>query len=451
MIYLKKEGYMNNWQEEYKRKTISAEEAVGFVKSGDLVVFTAGREAHAIGLALAARLGELKNVKVMVPTPGYDFGWYDPGWEESFDVTIMMPTAVCQQAVDERRCDYNFGTLLPFAFRETEQEADVLLTELSPPDEKGFCSFGQSLWNKKRHIKNAKVVIAEVNKNLIRTHGDNFVHVSEIDYFVEHVSSGGAPGMGSLAGREKKEPEPNLKDIAGYVSQLIKDRDTIQIGVGRTTEPLVMLGLLDGKHDLGWHSEATPPGVISLIREGVINGKYKTTNPDKVVVTTLGGGTKEEMEWASDNPIFWLVDVAYLEDIRVIASHDNMVAINNALAIDLTGQIGAEGLGTRQISVAGGQIPFVFGALLSQGGRSITVLPSTVRTKDGIVSRIMPTLPQGTPVTTLRNCAQYVVTEYGIADLWGKSVRDRCKELISITHPDFRQELRNEAKRLFWP
>ena len=442
---------MTEWQEEYKRKLISSEEAAQFVKSGDSVVFTAGREAHAIGLALAARFGELKNVKIFVPSPGYDFGWYDSGWEESFGVTIMIPAAVCQQAIDERRCDYNFGTLVPFSFREAEQEADVLLTEVSSPDKRGFCSFGQSLWNKKRHIKNAKLVIAEVNKNLIRTYGDNFVHVSQIDYFVEHIPSGGTPGTGSLAGREKKEPEPYLKDIAGYISQLIKDRDTLQIGVGRTTEPLVRFGLLDGKHDLGWHSQATPPEVISLVREGVINGKYKTINPEKVVVTSLGGGTREEMEWANDNPIFWLVNVAHLEDIRVIAAHDNMVAINNTLAIDLTGQIAAEGLGFQQISVAGGQIPFIFGALLSKGGRSITVLPSTAKTKDGIVSRIMPNLPPGTPITTLRNCAQYVVTEYGIADLWGKSVRNRCEELISIAHPDFRGELRKEARKLYWP
>ena len=440
-----------DWQEEYKRRFISADEAAKLVKSGDHVVFTAGREAFALGLMIAARKEELKGVKVFVPSPGYDFGWYDPGWEESFEITVMMPTGISQRVIDERRCDYNFGTLVPFGFRESEQEADVILTEISAPDEKGFCSFGQSLWNKKRHIKNAKLVIAEVNKNLIRTYGDNFIHVSEIDYFVEHIQSGGAPGMGSLAGREKKEPEPYIKDIAGYVSSLIKDRDTIQIGVGRTTEPLVMLGMLEGKHDLGLHSEATPPGVINLVREGIINGKYKTINPDKAVITSLGGGTREEMEWADSNPVFWLVDVGYLEDIKVIASHNNMVAINNALAIDLTGQIGAEGIGTRQISVAGGQIAFVFGALLSEGGRSITVIPSTAKTKDGIVSRIMPTLPQGTPITTLRYCTHYVVTEYGIADLRGKSVRNRCEELISITHPDFRAELRKEARKLYWP
>jgi len=438
-----------DWQEEYRRKLISAEQAASFVKSGDLVMFTAGREAHAIGLAIAARLRELKDVQVIAPTPGYDFGWYDPGWEESFQVTIMMPTATCQQAVDERRCDVNFGTMIPFQHLEGMRKADVLLTEVSPPDKRGFCSFGQSLWNKRRHIKQAHLVIAEVNKNLIRTHGDNYVHVSEIDYFVEHIPSGGAPGMGSLAGRKVKEPEPYLKDIAGYVSTLIRDRDTLQIGVGRTTEPLVELGLLNDKHDLGYHSEATPPGVITLVREGVINGEYKTINRRRVTVTSLGGGTREEMEWANNNPLFQLVDVNYLEDIRVIAAHDNMVAINNALSIDLSGQIASEALGTRIMSVAGGQIPFVFGALLSTGGRSITVLPSTAA--GGTISRIRPILEPGTAVTIPRNCAMYVVTEYGIANLWGKSLRQRASELISIAHPDHRAELKKEAERLFWP
>ena len=439
---------MKDWQEEYVRKQISAEEAANLVKSGDRVVFTAGREAFAIGLALVARKEELKGVKIWVPSPGYDFGWYDPGWEDSFDVTVMMPTATCQEAVDARRVDINFGALVPFYMLQDIMNPDVLLTEISPPDEKGFCSFGQSLWNKRKHVQEAKLVIAEVNKNLISTYGENFVHISEIDYFVEHISGGGAPGTGTLAGRAKKELEPYLKDIAGYVGELINDRDTIQIGVGRTTEPLVRLGMLDDKHDLGYHSEATPQGIITLVKKGVITGKYKSINPEKVIVTSLGGGTREEMEWAANNPMFHLVDVGYLEDIRVIAAHDNMVAINNALAIDFTGQIAAESLGTRILSVAGGQIPFVFGALLSKGGRSITVLPSTAR--GGAVSRIMPMLPQGTGVTIQRNCADHIVTEYGIARLYGKTVRQRTQELIAIAHPDFRAELREEAQKMFW-
>lgn len=440
---------MINWQEEYKKKTISADEAVSHVKSGDRVVFTPGREAFAIGLALAARKEELKGVRIFTPSPGFDFGWYDAGWSDSFEVTIIMPTAVCQDAVDARLIELNPGTLIPFEEGPHAPTPDVLLTEVSPPDERGFCSFGASVWNKRRVIKEAKLKIAEVNPNLIRTYGDNYVHISEIDYFVEHLSIGGAPGTGSLAGRAIKETEPYLYNVAQNVSGLIRDGDTIQIGVGRTTEPLVKLGIFKGRRDLGWHSEATPGGVISLVREGVINGSRKTLHPGKCVVTSLGGGTKEEMDWVTMNPLFMLVDVGYLEDIRVIAAHDNMVAINNALVIDLSGQIGAESIGYRFMAVAGGQIPFVYGATLSKGGRSITCLPSTAQ--GGKISRIVPTLPPGTVVTIQRNLTDNVVTEYGIAQLKGKTLRQRAQELINIAHPDFRAELKKEAEKLYWP
>lgn len=432
---------LEDWHEEYQRKFISAEEAAEMVKSGDTIVFTPGREAHAIGLAITARKNELRNVRVLVPTPGYDFGWYDEGWQDSFKVISAMPTATCQEAIDARRCDF---IPLPIA-SGLAPAPDVVLTEVSPPDEKGFCSFGQSVWNKKRQIREGKIVIAEVNKNLIRTYGDNFIHVSEIDYFVEHVSSGSAPAMGSLAGRTKRDPAPYLKDVAGYVSELINDGDTIQIGVGRTTEPLVLMGMLDGKHDIGYHSEATPPGVITLVKQGVINGSRKTINPGKVTVTSVGGGSKEEMEWAHNNPLFQLVEVDYLEDISVIAANDNMVAVNNALAIQLDGQITAESIGRRLLSAAGGQTAFVVGALMSKGGRSITVLPSTSRG----LSRIVSTFEPGTVVTIPRNLADYVVTEYGIARLRGKPLKERAQELIAIAHPDFRTDLRKEAAELF--
>ncbi|MFH2011110.1 MAG: acetyl-CoA hydrolase/transferase C-terminal domain-containing protein [Pseudomonadota bacterium] len=439
---------MEEWQKEFERKLVPAEEAAKKVKSGDKVVFTTGREAYAVGLAIAVRMGELKNVKIMVPTPSYDFGWYDEGWQDAFNISIIMPTATCQEAVDAKRIDVSLGTSIsmyrPIA---STVEADVVLTEVSPPDEKGFCSFGQSLWDKRAQIKLGKIVIAEVNKNLIRTHGDNYVHVSEIDYFVEHISSGAVPATGSLAGRALKGPQPYLKDIAKHVNGLINDRDTIQIGVGRTTEPLVKLGMLNGKKDLGIHSEATPPGIITLVKEGVITGEYKTTNQGKVVVTSLGGGSKEEMLWASNNPLFELVGVDYLNDIRVIASHDNMVAINNVLAVDFSGQSTAETLGEKRLSATGGQFPFVVGSLLSKGGRSIQVLPSTAN--GAKISRIMPRLPEGTTITTQYTCTDYLVTEYGVAHIWGTTSRERAKRLISIAHPDFRDELTAEASRMF--
>ena len=440
---------MLDWQEEYKKKLLTAEEAAKLVKSNGLVVFTPGREALAVGLAIAARKEELRGVKVVVNAPGYDFGWYDPGWEDSFSIRLSTPTAVCQEMIDEKRCDFDPSWLFPYPTETSASphDADIVITEVSSPDEKGFCSFGASLWTKKAYVKDAKLVIAEVNKNLIRTYGDNFIHISEIDYFVEHISSGGAPGTGSLAGRELKEPEPYLKDIAGYVSELIKDGDTLQVGVGRTTEPLVHLGMLNGKHDLGYHSEATPPGVITLVQKGVINGKYKTLNPRKVVVTSIGGSTREEMEWVNMNPLFCLVDVDYLEDVRVIAAHDNMKSINNILMLDLSGQITSETIGAKLLAGPGGQTAFVVGSQMSKGGQFIAVLPSTAQ--GGQASRIVPLLPEGTVVTVPRNLADIVVTEYGIARLRGKTLRERASELIGIAHPNFRAELKRAAQKLF--
>ena len=395
----------------------------------------------------AARLGELQGVKVALPSPGYDFGWYDEGWSDSFEITISWPTATVQDMLDQKRCDVNLPLIIPFS---TEGEPpDVLLTEVTPPDERGFCCFGASLWSKRQQIKHAKLTIAEVNDRLIRTHGDNYVHVSEIDFFVMHESRSGTPGTGSLGGRAVKEPPAYQKEIVKNVASLIKDGDTIQIGVGRTTEPLVKMGIFNGRNDIGIHSEATPPGIISLVRSGVINGKRKTVLPERVVVTSIGGGSKEEMEWVNDNPMFYLVDLLWLEDIRVIAQNDNMVAINNALAVDMTGQITAESIGPKLMSVAGGQIPFAFGALLSKGGRSITVLPSTAQ--DGKVSRIMPLLPTGTAITLQRNIADLIVTEYGIANMRHKTLRQRCEQLINVAHPNFREELWKEAKKLYWP
>jgi len=329
---------------------------------------------------------------------------------------------------------------------------DVLLTEVSSPDERGFCSFGASLWNKKRQVNQAKLVIAEVNDRLIRTYGENYIHVSEIDYLVEHVSTGSSMGGGSLLGKKaKKEPDKAQRDIAKHVGSIIRDGDCLQIGVGRSTEPLVQLGILDGKSDIGYQSEATVPGVIRLVREGVITGRYKTVRPNKTVVTSVGGDTREEVQWVHMNPLFELVDVDYLEDIRTIAAMDNMVTINQALAIDLVGQTTAESLGPKLFSGAGGQVPFQIGALLSKGGRAITVIPSTADTPQGKVSRIMPTLPEGTTVTIHKNCTDRIVTEYGVAELRGRSIRQKAEALIEVAHPDFRQELRATAKKMFWP
>jgi 4-hydroxybutyrate CoA-transferase len=442
---------MNDWRSEYERKLISAEEAAKFVKPGDTISFTLGREAYSIGLAIAARVGELKGVKVFQAFPGYDFGWYEEGWEEMFKITIYMPTAVSQAMVDGKRCDIEINDIFCWS-ESTGKESDIVITEVSPPDSHGFCSFGASLWNKREHVKKGRLVLAEVNDRLIRTFGDNYVHVSDIDYFVPHEATGAIVADGSLAGREIKEPEPFVKAITENISRLIKDGDTLQIGVGRVTEHLVQLGLLNGKQDIGWHSEATPTGVIRLVREGVINGKRKNFFPGKVIVTSLGGANKEDMDWVNYNPLFWLVDVGFLWDVRNIANNESMVAINQALSIDLSGQISSESIGYRIVSGSGGQTAFAYGALLSRGGRSVTVLPSTTKDRKGhMISRIVPAFEPGTAITVTRNSADHVVTEYGVARLRGKSLRKRAEELIAIAHPDFRAELRREATGIYGP
>jgi 4-hydroxybutyrate CoA-transferase len=438
-----------SWEEEYKRKLVTPEEAISRIKSGDRVVFVQGNEPQALGLTLASRLGELENVTLSVRTPGRDFGWYDAGWEISFNIEIGFPLPIVREAIAEKRCDIAIGSVgFKYHGDETKQ-ADAVLIELSPPDAHGFCSFGASVWTKKSELRAAKMVLAEVNKNLIRTYGENYVHVSEIDWFVEHTPSGRQPGSTDLLGRKQREASDSEKAIAGYVSTLVKDRDTVQIGVGSTSEWCATLGTFDDKRDMGWHSETTPRGIIRLIREGVFNGKYKTQHTGKALATACGGGSVEDMNWVNMNPLFELYPAEYVLDIRTIAANDNMVAINSAVSIDLTGQIAAESVGPRILSGAGGQTAFAIGSNLSAGGRNITVLTSTAG--DGKVSRITHMLEPGTIVTVPRIMADCIVTEYGIAKLKGKTQRQRAMELIDIAHPDFRAELKKEAEKLYWP
>ncbi|MDY6906707.1 MAG: acetyl-CoA hydrolase/transferase C-terminal domain-containing protein [Chloroflexota bacterium] len=437
---------MTDWQDDYKKKLVSAEEAVGHVKSGDRVFFTAGRQTQALGLALAARVGEVKGVRVLVPTPDRDFGWYDRGWEESFEITIGFGMPIVWEMMAERRCDMAVGGLT--GLEATDIDIDVVLVEVSPPDEHGFCSFGQSVWNKKEQVTAATLVLAEVNSRLIRTYGTNHVHVSEIDYFVEHTPSEKLPGRADLRGKAVSGPREEVKAIAGYLATLLRDGDTIEIGVGTTTEPLPQLGIFDGKVDLGWHSEHTPGKIVELIREGVFTGRYKTINRGKAVATAVGG-SRQDLEWVQMNPMFELHSVNYVNDVRTIASHDNMVAINNALTIDLTGQITAESIGPRMLGGTGGQLSFAIGAAFSRGGRAVTLLPSTA--KEGTISRIVAMLEQGTAITVPRSLADYIITEHGIACLRGKSQRQRAAEMMAVAHPDFRADLKREAQKLYWP
>ncbi|MEW6034813.1 MAG: acetyl-CoA hydrolase/transferase C-terminal domain-containing protein [Chloroflexota bacterium] len=438
-----------SWRDDYQRRFVSTEEAAKTIKSGDRVAFAYGVEPHALGLALVARASELKGVRLFVPAPGRDFPWYEPGWEETFSVTVAHVLPVAQDSVLQRRTDYLVGGLLWAEDPGVREPVDVLLIQVSTPDEHGYCSFGASLWDKKQAVREAKTVIAEVNPHLIRTYGENFVHYSELDYLVEHVPSGRAPGSTDMLGRRTTGPGEVEKAIAHHVGTVVKDGDCLEVGVGGAAEWACRLGVLDDKHDLGWHSENTPPGIAILIKKGVVNSRRKSINTGKGVATACGGGSKEEMDFLNMNPCFELYSSRYVLDPRVISANDNVVAINSALAVDLTGQISAESIGYAQLSGTGGQLAFAIGANLSRGGRNVVVLPSTAR--GGTVSRIVPSFEPGTTVTVPRNLANLIVTEHGVANLKGKTRRQRAEELIAIAHPDFRAELGQAAQQLFHP
>lgn len=430
-----------HWPEEYAAKVMEPEAAVRLVSSGDCVAIPIGSITPNLCDALFARGDELHDVDLLVCAPFVDPGWFEPG-HPAFETNVeLFNTTVARKSVNDGRSGF---VSMPFSrrFKATRErgggrfDPDVVLLSVSPPDRFGFCSFGISMWNKASYGRQARIVLAEVFDGYPRTGGANQIHVSEIDAFVP----GGAPRP--LAGRATASfPLP----IAGFVNALVNDGDTVQIGTGAMTGQLVLAGGLDGKEELGVHSEISVPGMNDLVLRGVITGSQKTRHPGKFVATALTASTTEEIEFIHENPVYEVYDVEYTNDIQVIASHDNMVAINNAMSVDLTGQIAAESIGRDLWSGPGGQLEFVIGAMLSKGGRSVTVLPSTAR--NGEVSRITLHHEPGTIVTVPRQFADYVVTEHGIARLFGKSDRERAEELISIAHPDHRAELRRQVAK----
>jgi len=434
--------------DDYEGKLVSPDEAVKVVKSGDTVAIPIDTEPRALSKALMDRRGELKHVAILVRQPRSDLGWFEGDFGDSFNVMLDTQAGSGFKALNEGKVDYiPFLTSLRFKndhhSRLDDRDLDVVMIVVSPPDEDGFCSFGPYLSHKRDYTKRAKKVLAEVSQEppmMIRVPGDNRIHVSEIDFFIEHVPS---------AHKEQVQPKPGdtEKRIAEYVSSLVHDGDTIQMGPGFVVSSLVPLGAFDTKHDLGIHSALINTGLLALVKKGIVSGKRKNVNPQRSVSGGFRGiEAMEDLSFIDGNQHFLVRDMSYVNDIRVIASHDNMVAINGILSIDLTGQLAADSLGTRMRAGAGGQVEFAIGAMLSKGGRSIAALHSTA--SGGKISRIVPTLERGTVVSIPRTFAAYVVTEYGIARLWGKSLRERASELISIAHPDFRPDLKRQADSL---
>ncbi|WP_312419798.1 acetyl-CoA hydrolase/transferase family protein [Anaerospora hongkongensis] len=426
---------MNDWRMAYQNKLVSAEQAIQVVKSGDRVVTGhACGEPSALVEALVARAPELSAVEIVHMVAMGPAKYAQPGMEASFRHNALFVGASTRKAVEEKRADYTpcFFSEIPRLFREKLLPVDVALIQITPPDEEGFCSYGLSADYTVAAAECAATVIAQVNAKMPRTGGVK-IHLDAIDFLVEKeepLLELKPPAIGAIE-----------KQIGEHVASLIADGSTLQLGIGAIPDAVLLF--LTGKKDIGIHSEMFSDGVVGLAESGVITNKQKTINPGKFMAAFLMG-TRKLYDFIDGNPLVELQPVDYINDPCVIGQHDNMVSINSALQVDLMGQVNAEMIGSRQFSGIGGQVDFVRGVSRAKNGKSIIALPSTAA--GGRVSRIACELDRGAAVSTSRNDVHYIVTEYGIANLRGKSLRERTLALIGIAHPDFRESLLAEAK-----
>jgi 4-hydroxybutyrate CoA-transferase len=421
----------------YKDKLCTAQEAVKIVKSGNRVVFShACGEPRLLPGALVGRAAELQDVEIVHMVPMGEALYCRPEYARSFRHVALFSGGPTREAIWDNRGDYipYVFSEIPFLFNST-LPVDVAMVSVSPPDNNGFCSLGVSVDYTKSAVDSAKAVIAEVNKTMPRTHGDSFIHVSDIDYFVEVDVP-----IAELKSVELTEVE---KNIGKHAAELIDDGCCLQLGIGGI--PDAVLFYLTGFKDLGIHSEMISDGVKNLVEKGVITGRKKTIHKGKIIVNFLMG-TRSFYDWADDNPNIEMRTVDYTNNPYTIAQNKNMIAINSALEVDLLGQVCADTMGPKQFSGVGGQLDFVRGARLSKGGKAIIALPSSAK---GSISRIVPTLKAGAAVTTSRNDVDYVVTDFGIASLKGKTVRERMKSLINVAAPYAREELTRKAFEIY--
>ena len=427
------------WISEYKSRILSPDDAAKLIHSGQRVVLGhACGEPRVVLDSLLKRAHELKEVEIVHMVARGESLYCLPEYAQSFRHNGLFIGATTKQAVAEGRADYTpcFFSEIPSLFRNNILPVDVAMIVVSPPDENGYVSLGISVDYTKQAAMSAKTVIAEVNEHMPRTGKNSLLHIGDIDCFV----------LSDMPLYELNPPEITATEntIGGHISELIRDGDCLQLGIGAI--PDAVLSFLQDKKDLGIHTEMISDGVMGLVKKGVINGHRKQVHTGKIVLTFIMG-TSELYRWVDNNPEIEAYPVDYTNDPFVIAQNDNAVSINSAISVDLMGQVAADTIGPVQFSGVGGQVDFVRGAARSRGGRSIIALPATA--KNGSVSRIVPTLWQGQAVTTSRNDVDYVVTEYGIAHLKGRTCANRAKSLINIAAPDFRDHLMNECEALY--
>ena len=411
-------------------KIFSADEAVKVIKSNDRVYLQAAAAAPQVLInAMTQRSDELRNVEVCHLHVEGDAPYANPELRNSFHVNSFFVGNNVRHTLAAGNGSYTpvFLSELPLLFKRNILPLDVALIHVSVPDKHGYCSLGVSVEATLAAIANAKTVIAQVNPQMPRTHGDGIIHHTEIDLFVECDESIPTHDLPISTDIENK--------IGDYVASLIEDRSTLQMGVG--VIPNAVLSCLTNHKDLGLHTEMFSDGVIDLILKDVINGNYKTIDPGRTLATFLMG-SKRLYDYVDDNPFIELRASDYVNDVSIIKQNKRMVAINSAIEVDVTGQVCADSMGSKIYSGVGGQMDFIRGASLSDGGKAIIALPSI--TKNG-VSRIVPSLKPGAGIVTTRAHVHYVITEYGIADLYGKTIKGRVKALVNIAHPMHRESI----------
>ena len=439
---IRKKNLPTNLYNIYSRKLTTSDEAVKKIKSGDNLVVQPGCAVpHELIRAMVRRKDSLENVTIYHILIVGELPYVNPGMEKHFKHKAFFTGANARKAVQEGRAEFIpiFLSEVPLLFKRNIINVDVALINVSPPDEHGFCSYGVDVGTIKTAADKAKIIIAQINSEMPRSLGDSFIHINKIHHIVEHSESI----------QELPQVDPNTSEemlqiydaIGKNTAELIEDGSTLQMGIGAI--PDSVMKYLRDRRNLGVHTEMFSDGIVNLVEEGIINGEEKTIHRGKIIAGFVLG-TKRLFKFIDNNPVIEFHPQEYVNDPFIIAQNKKMVAINSAIEIDITGQVCADSIGTKIFSGIGGQVDFIRGAAHSEGGKPIIALPSI--TKDGEVSRIVPQLNPGAGVVTSRGDVHYVITEYGVAYLFGKSLKERARELIRIAHPKFRDELTKYAK-----
>src|SRR5262252_253018 len=429
-----------SWEIEYKKKLRTADEALRCVQSGMRVYIQPGcAEPETLVEALIQRAPHVQDVEIVHMMTMGSAPYVAPEMAGHFRHNAVFIGGNVRAAINDGRADYTpvYLSEIEELFESGAMPIDVALIEVSPPDSHGFCSFGIGVDTTLTAARVAKYVIAQVNDEMPRTYGDSFIHVTDIDAVVESSRP--------LCELKKPVVTDMHVAIARNVAGLIDDGAVLQTGIGGI--PDAVLPYLMDRKDLGVHSELVSDGVIPLIESGVINGARKNYKPRKIIAGFVLG-TKKMFEFVDNNPVFEFHPTAYTNDPGLIARNDKMVAINSALEVDLTGQVCSDSIGNQFYSGIGGQVDFLRGASRAKGGKPIIAISSTA--KGGTISRIVPMLSPGAGVVTSRGLVRYIVTEFGVAYLHGKSIRERAKALIEIAHPDFRADLYEYCEKTKW-